>query len=351
MSHRPQITAVADALADPAAPQPRPYAPLDTDQAKELLERALVLPADNDLYREGVDMVRTMQIEIRSYRCQHAYDGQLHMGWAGWEGDRLDGWNDEPADLRGGLGLVLVAPGVVEAITLEVIPDPFGADDLIIDHAATVLAAGGVSRLSGQFPYNSAWGRQPGWRWDPDEAGHNVEELRLAVLRGSRQWFRDGMGAGEDLMQYADLARYAEDLHAAAGTDSPVLAPRWDGLHETVTPTEAAERLWRPLLGRSVDELAALGPSTVHATCAMCGTGYDSECPACVARQDAPRRPAGPGGADQRVGGWVLEAGELTLRAERHIGEDDGRTARLDLLRPRPLELGPEMRPELGPTL
>ena len=343
--HRRQITAVADALSDPSARQPYPYAPLDTVQAKELLERALIVPVENDLHSTGVDIVRTLDIDIRSYRCQHAYDGQLHMGWAAWEGDRVDDW-DEPADLRGGLGLVLVAPGVVEAITLDVIPDPFGADDLVIDHAVTSLVAGGVSRLSGQFPYDSAWGRQPGWRWDPGEAGHNLEELRLAVLRGSRQWWLTGRVA-------QDLEGYVDDLHAAAGATSPLLAARWDGLHETVTPTEAADRLWRPLLERSIEELAALGPSTVQATCHVPHRGYDSECPSCVARQEAPVRPAGPRGADQRVGGWVLEAGELNVRGERHIGEGDGRAARLDLLRSRPptVELGPGIGPEWGPTL
>jgi hypothetical protein len=351
IGHRHQITAVADALADPSARQPYPFAPLDTVQAKELLERALIVPLENDLHSTGVDIVRTMDIDIRSYRCEHAYDGQLHMGWADWESDRLDGGNDEPADLRGGLGLVLVAPGVVEAITLEVIPDPFGTDDLVVEHAVTALAAGGVSRLSGQFPYNSAWGRQPGWRWDPDEVGHNLEELRLAVLRGSRQWWLTGRG-GQHLVDYVD------DLHAAVGVTSPVLALRWDGLHEAVPPAEAADRLWRPLLERSVDELAALGPSTIHATCgtcATCGTGYDSECPcpSCVAGHDAPRRGAGPGAADLRVGGWVLEAGELTMRAERYLGEEEGRAARLDLLRrpPHSIEWGPENGPELGPTL
>ncbi len=41
------------------------------------------------------------------------------------------------------------------------------------------------------------------------------------------------------------------------------------------------------------------------------------------------------------------------MRAERHLGEEEGRAARLDLLRrpPRTIEWGPENGPELGPTL
>lgn len=84
------------------------------------------------------------------------------------------------------LALYLLGPGAAEATVTQIEPGPVGAADLVVSHAMSVLAAGGVERVVGRIPYQSAWRHQRQWHWDPDERAYNVAHLRAARHLASR---------------------------------------------------------------------------------------------------------------------------------------------------------------------
>jgi hypothetical protein len=286
-AHQEDIAAFLDGVGRPGAHPPRPYGPVVVDHARVLLCEALTVPAANNLHSETVAMVRTVEMHVNATRLapsapgrsQPPYGDVMYLGGATWEADGPltgSGVDLEPGPDLGyhRLALYLLGPGAAEATVTQIEPGPAGAADLVVSHAMSVLAAGGVERVVGRIPYQSAWRRQTQWQWDPDERAYNVAQLRAAVIEGGAQWLSSG-GDREALMSIV------ADLHGAAGVDRPVLAVHGRDLCENTGEFDAGERLWGPLLDYDADVLGYFGPAS--------------------------------GGGGQRLGEWIFNAGRLNV--------------------------------------
>jgi len=183
--------------------------------------------------------------------------------------------------------LYLRAPGAAEAAVTELEPSRVGnapwdraGAELVVGHAAAVLAAGGVEAVVGKVHYWSPWRRQPGWDWDRLERADNMEALRRAVLAGAGWW----LGYRRDP---ARLEAFLADLHEAAGAERQVVAIRDWEVFETAGRSDTADALWFPLLDYSPDILGFFGPRTGHGA--------------------------------QRLGDWILTYGELTIHGAQPL--------------------------------
>jgi hypothetical protein len=208
----------------------------------------------------------------------------MYLGGATWEADApLTGSDPMPSGPDLGyhrLASYLLGPGAAEAAVTAFDPGPPGAADLVVGHAMSVLAAGGVERVVGRVPFQSAWRRQTDWHWDPDERAHNLAQLRAAVLKGGSWW----LGYSRDRQRLESLVA---DLHEAAGCRRRVVAVNGAHLVETTSEIETAERLWGPLLDYDPGLLGLFGP--------------------------------GSGDGGLRMGEWVFNAGGLTIGGEHHF--------------------------------
>ncbi|MDQ6614813.1 MAG: hypothetical protein M3083_08715 [Actinomycetota bacterium] len=294
LAHQGDVTRFMDRIGDPGHP-PRPYGPVTVDQAAVLLAEALTVPGAADTAQsDTVAMVRSVDVGVNGVRltghdpgCEQVLGDVMFLGHARWESEpRVRGLAGGWVPGRGEHHLALYlrapgAPGAAEAAVTELEPSQVGnapwdraGAELVVGHAAAVLAAGGVEAVVGKVHYWSPWRRQPGWDWDRLERADNMEALRRAVLAGAGWW----LGYRRDR---ALLEAFLADLHEAAGAERQVVVVRDWEVFETAGRSDTADALWFPLLDFSPDILGFFGPRS--------------------------------GQGAQRLGDWILTYGELTI--------------------------------------